>query len=1074
MADIPHKKNFWKKLRRLILWPVFIISRWSNKYQPLGIYNARLGPNGLPITEYVPLLNAPALSQKPVKLICFYLPQFHEIPENNTWWGHGFTEWTNVQPAQPQFIGHYQPHIPGELGYYNLLNKQTQRRQIEIAKLYGIEGFCFYFYWFGGKRLLETPTNNYLTDESLDLPFCLCWANESWSRRWDGLDQDILIEQNHSEEDDLSFIKYISKYMRDPRYIRINNKPLLLVYRPSLLPSAKATAARWRDWCSANGVGEIYLAYTQSFEKQDPREFGFDAAIEFPPNRIKATKIELGISYFQKPFDGKAYDWRKLLALSSRYKQPKYKLFRSVCPAWDNSARRKNTGTVFLNNTPEKYQKWLRNAVGDTAKRFSNPDERLVFINAWNEWAEGAHLEPDAHYGYAWLQATRNGLSGEKYIPDNNRKVILVTHDAYPHGAQMLAANLAKTLNQDLGFQVDLVCLGPGPLITEYKKWATVHTISVKNPWTTETQAIAQHLNQIGHRKALVNTTVSGSFLKTLVEHGIECVSLIHELRGVIDSYNLHTQVKEIAAYASKIVFPANEVVQPFIDIASISADKIVINPQGLYKRTPITNERTLDRFQLRQFLNIPNDAQIVLGAGYADHRKGIDLFVKAGLDVIARLPNTYWIWIGHWEKSMQKTIDELLSQHGTFRANFIFPGLQNNTDIFYSGADIFALTSREDPFPSVVLEALDANLPVVGFDGAGGFTTLLKSGCGKLVPKEDTAAFSLTVKNLLENQPEMLSLGKSGKELINESFSFRHYTYNLLDLLGIGPPRISVVVPNFNYAKYLDERIQSIINQDYPIYEIIFLDDCSNDNSLEIAEKLLKNSGIDYKIVPNDVNSGSVFLQWKKGIDLARGTHVWIAEADDTCEHNLLSENIKGFLTPGVVLSYCESRQINENGKILANNYLEYVSDIDNQRWHTPFVLNGDTAAQAFCIKNIIPNVSAVLFDKTKLKSVTHNNLDHIQSYCIAGDWLVYTLLLKEGLIAFTPVAANNHRRHQRSMTISSFNQTHFNEIIRMQDFVASQFLVSNVTSMTARKYSEKIAKQFGLSPLPNVTAHI
>ena len=1017
-----------------------------------------------PAEQYVPLLDLAPLKDKPARLICFYLPQFHPIPENDEWWGEGFTEWTNVQPARPQFAGHYQPHVPGELGYYNLLDPAVQRRQVELAKLYGIGGFCFYFYWFGGKRLLETPTENYLNDGSLDLPFCLCWANENWSRRWDGHDSQILMAQQHSAEDDLAFIAHVARYMRDQRYIRVGGKPLLLVYRPGLLPSAQETAQRWRQWCRDNDVGEIYLAYTQSFETVDPAAYGFDAAIEFPPNNSAPPSVTGGVMPLEDDFDCKVYDWRAFVGRSERYLHPTYKLFRSVCPSWDNTARRKHRGTVFVNNTPALYQQWLENAIADTVKHQPTPGERLIFINAWNEWAEGAHLEPDTRYGYAWLQATRNALSGEGYIPDTRRKVVLVAHDAYPHGAQMLAVNLAKTLNQGMGFNVDLVCLGEGPLVGEYAKWATVHLLASKDPRGAEAKALARRLYGAGHRAALVNTTVSGFFLETLVSQGIECVALIHELRGVLDQHRLHGHARAIAANACKVVFPAAEVAESFNEVAPISPDKLVIRPQGLYKRRDKSRGSESDRARLRQKLDLPEDAQIVLGVGYADHRKGIDLFVAAGLAMASRLPKARWVWIGHWEQTMQHAVDRQLAAASELKDRFVFPGLQQDTDLFYGGADVFALTSREDPFPSVVLEAMDAAVPVVGFEQAGGFIALLREGCGRLVEMENATAFGEAVANFLEQPEASLAAGARGAELIAERFSFRHYVFDLLDLLGMGLDRISVVVPNYNYAHYLPERLNSIFRQDYPIFEILFLDDHSRDNSLEVAHEILSAQPIDYRIVANTENSGSVFRQWKKGIDLARGSHVWIAEADDSCEKHFLSETRKGFRTPGVVLSYCESRQIDENGEVLADNYLAYVSDIDTRRWLSPFVMDGEKAAHSFCIKNVIPNVSAVLFETGSLRAVLGQHIERILPYRVAGDWLVYVLLLKQGYMAFTPVPANAHRRHQRSVTLGSFNAAQLEEIRGMQAFVESEFSVPAEQAAIARVYAARLAEQFGL----------
>ena len=247
------------------------------------------------------------------------------------------------------------------------------------------------------------------------MPFCLCWANENWTRRWDGLDDDVLIRQQHSADDDIDFIKNVAVYMRDERYVRLDEKPLLLVYRPHLLPSAKETAMRWRNWCRENGIGEIYLAYTQSFENPPPEAFGFDAAVEFPPNNSSQTDRERAlisdtVTFKDSDFQGNVYDWTIIMEKSYHYQRPDYMLFRSLFPMWDNTPRKKNRANVFVNNTPEAYERWLKNAIEYTLKGGCPRDSRLIFINAWNEWGEGAHLEPDAKNGYAYLRATRQAL----------------------------------------------------------------------------------------------------------------------------------------------------------------------------------------------------------------------------------------------------------------------------------------------------------------------------------------------------------------------------------------------------------------------------------------------------------------------------------------------------------------------------------------------------------------------------------------------------------------------------------------------------------------------------------------
>jgi len=352
------------------------------------------------------------------KLIAFYLPQYHPIPENDLWWGEGFTEWTNVRKAKPNFDGHYQPRKPGDLGYYDLRDSTVQKKQISLAKKFGVYGFCFYYYWFSGKRLLEQPLNLFLEDKDLEFPFCICWANENWTRRWDGLESEVLIAQNHSPDDYHNFIRNIAPMLQDERYIRINGKPLLIVYRASLLDNPAAATAIWREECINLGIGEIYLAAVQSFDIQDPRIYSFDSAIEFPPFSIPPIYVDHSSLQITNPdFHGTIQDYRITATLKMLEPEPDYIRFRTIMPAWDNTARRQNNSLIFINSKPSLYKKWLETAIEYTQNHLPT-DHQYIFINAWNEWAEGAYLEPDEIYGTDYLQATKEAL---RLLPLQNK-----------------------------------------------------------------------------------------------------------------------------------------------------------------------------------------------------------------------------------------------------------------------------------------------------------------------------------------------------------------------------------------------------------------------------------------------------------------------------------------------------------------------------------------------------------------------------------------------------------------------------------------------------------------------------
>jgi hypothetical protein len=347
-----------------------------------------------------------------VKAIAFFLPQFHPIPENDEWWGAGFTEWTNVAKAKPLFPGHHQPHIPGELGFYDLRLQELRESQVSLARQYGIHGFCYYYYWFNGRRILERPLDDMLRTGKPDFPFCICWANESWSRRWDGSEEELLLKQEHTPEADVAFIRDVIPILKDPRYIKINGSPLLIVYRVSLLPEPKRTIDVWRKICYEEGIKNIHLSAIEFTGFKDPYSNGFDSSIEFPPLSMSPLdKINDQIEGISKQFEGGIYDYREYAAQFLQRQAAPYKRFRGIITGWDNTPRRGAKASLFINSGPENYEMWLRAIVEETITNRSI-GERLIFINAWNEWAEGAHLEPDARMGRCYLEATRRALTG--------------------------------------------------------------------------------------------------------------------------------------------------------------------------------------------------------------------------------------------------------------------------------------------------------------------------------------------------------------------------------------------------------------------------------------------------------------------------------------------------------------------------------------------------------------------------------------------------------------------------------------------------------------------------------------
>lgn len=420
----------WKmleKMRKMNPMPRRASSLGSNP-EPRPAEKAEKAPAVFPVynSHYEDNIDFSKLGHKPeVKALAFYLPQFHTFQENDEWWGKGFTEWTNTKKSKPRFEGHYQPREPHEdIGYYTLDNVEAIKKQVALAKQHGLYGFCFYYYWFSGKRLMEKPIDLFLGDKSIDFPFCLCWANENWTRTWDGMNKDVLIKQEYKKNDPEKFILDMKKYLLDSRYIRVDGKPVILVYEPNSIPDFEKVVDKWRETARKNGIGEIAIWSKSSMADIEFKNVDFvDAEFDFAP---VGHGQYLSLNSMSENKGHYYYDYRKTVEDFVKKKiyydhTPVAPFYYSATMGWDNSARKKKEYWVLGNYSPEKFYEWLRIIIEET-KRRQPEDKRFIFINAWNEWAEGTYLEPDKKYGYTNINTVSKAIYGLPYGFDNDKK----------------------------------------------------------------------------------------------------------------------------------------------------------------------------------------------------------------------------------------------------------------------------------------------------------------------------------------------------------------------------------------------------------------------------------------------------------------------------------------------------------------------------------------------------------------------------------------------------------------------------------------------------------------------------
>jgi glycosyltransferase involved in cell wall biosynthesis len=808
----------------------------------------------------------------------------------------------------------------------------------------------------------------------------------------------------------------------------------------------------WRKIFEARYGLSPLIFMVQAFGSDDPNEYGFDGAIEFPPHKLqhRAVPANSEMTIYDTSMSGLIFRYRDFIAASLSFKRSPFPLIRTIFPSWDNDARRQGHGMSTTGSTPALYRFWL-----DKMIRFAGRNrvfgETMVFINAWNEWAEGTYLEPDLHFGGAYLNETARAAIGQRQS-HLKRKVLLVGHDAHPHGAQELLLNIGEMLKREFGCEIEFLLCGDGPLLERYEALAPTRLVT-----QASISKVLSELSDRDYSDAIVNSLASGWVVEPLRNHFFKVITLVHELPELIRAYKLDRVARAVAESANEIVFPSSVVLDGFRSIVGEAAFESTVRPQGLYKRLESSPH---DRDDFRRELGLGQDTKIVVNVGYGDQRKGIDIFADVARRFAADAPEVHFVWAGLTDQPTVEALGTLLDL-----PNLHWLGQRSDVGRLLAAADVFALTSREDPFPSVVLEAMASGLPVVAFEGAGGFVDLFDSpDAGTLVPLADGEAMADAIRAELARPTAERQLATDRRKMnIAQNFSFRDYVFWLLQRLDPELLRVSVVVPNYNYRRYLDQRLGSIFAQTYPVYEIIVLDDASTDGSIDEVEQVTAATGRGVRVVANEKNSGNVFRQWRKGVELVSGDLVWIAEADDASEPQFLATLARKFEGSQVDLAFTDSRSIDADGNHLSSSYQYYYSTVERESLAHSFAIDGTEFAERFMSeRNLILNASSTVWRASSLTKALAEEEPDVTEFTVAGDWLLYLRVCgMGGQVGYHSRPLNIHRRAQ-GVTARTRGDTQLREIERLYQNYDRMFPVTDAVRSKRAAYLSELRRQF------------
>jgi len=643
-------------------------------------------------------------------------------------------------------------------------------------------------------------------------------------------------------------------------------------------------------------------------------------------------------------------------------------------------------------------------------------------------------------------------------IPNAKKEnIIIVTHALNETGAPLLAYNITKQF-QEKKYDVVVIAISDGYLEEKFQDLnvplLSLHqsllSRELHNPKIFE--GIVKQLSKKGYNQILTNTIISGITVPIFKKYNFNIISLIHEMKMSITLYDMKQGGRDISMYSDKIIFPDKTVEQEFLEIFHADRKKSIIRPQGLYQ---LKEEIRKDYNKVYRKYNLPSNAKIIVGSGTADLRKGIDLFLNAAQSLVkleGKNEEYHFIWAG---KILNEEIDNwytLQLEKCNLKERFHNIGFIKDKAEYQNliaCSDAFWLTSREDPFPSVMIESLEYETPVLAFNKSGGAGTLLADDRGVLIDRFDIEKLAIETHKLVHDSKRCQEMLEKAQKYITKNLQFKDYIHDLEKIFTnvekeekFSYTEVSVIVPNYNYEQYLPVRLRSIINQTVKPKEIILLDDVSTDHSIEVAEPILKEAKkkykIDYKIIKNESNNGC-FNQWLKGISLAKYPYIWIAEADDYAKENFLETLMPNFEDKEVVLSYSKSQVIDETCKVSNYKYTDYTDDLSKTKWQKSFKEDGTIQIKKyFSRKNIIPNASSAVIRK----SATIGLETVLKDYQAIGDWIAYIYILSHGKIAYAKEALNGHRRHSKSIIAKKEKSIKFlEEIIRIKKYVVENF---------------------------------